>query len=82
MKQITKEQIDETVSKVTTKVTENVSDLLIENIEMYEKNMNETGNKEMKKYSLYIATMTTALQMSVEIMKESLYDLFCETEKD
>ncbi len=82
MKQITKEQIDETVSKVATKVTQDVCNILIENIKTYENSMDEIGDKEMKKYSLHIATMTTALQMSVEIMKESLYDLFCETEKD
>ena len=77
MKQITKEQIDETVSKVATEVGQNVCDILVENIESYEKDMDDINAENMKKYSLYIATMNTALHMSVEIMKESLYELLC-----
>lgn len=78
MKQVTREQIDKTVSKVATEVGQNVCDILVENIESYEKDMDDIEAEEMKKYSLYIATMNTALQMSVSIMRESLYELLCE----
>ena len=78
MKQVTREQIDETVSKVATEVCQDVCKILLENIETYEKDMDDIEEEEMKKYSLYIATMNTALQMSVSIMRESLYELLCE----
>ena len=78
MKQVTREQIDETVSKVATEVCQDVCKILLENIETYEKDMDDIEAEEMKKYSLYIATMNTALQMSVSIMRESLYELLCE----
>ena len=78
MKQITREKIDETVSKVATEVSQDVCKILLENIETYEKGMDEIEAENMKKYSLYIATMNTALQMSVAIMRESLYELLCE----
>lgn len=78
MKEITREQIDETVSKVATEVCKDVCDILVENIESYEKGMDDIEAEKMKEYSLYIATMNTALQMSVSIMRESLYELLCE----
>ena len=78
MKEITREQIDETVSKVATEVCKDVWDILVENIESYEKGMDDIEAEKMKEYSLYIATMNTALQMSVSIMRESLYELLCE----
>lgn len=78
MKKITKEQIDETISKVTKEVTQNICDILIENIETYEQSMDKIGNEAMKNYSLYIAAINTASQMSVAIMKRSLYDLLCD----
>lgn len=74
---MTREQIDETISKVATNVCQDVCNLLIENVETYEKGMDEIEIEGMKKYSLYIATMNTALQMSVEIMRQSLYELLC-----
>ena len=77
MKEITREQIDETVSKVATEAGQDVCKILLENIETYEKDMDDI-EEEMKKYALYIATMNTALQMSVSIMRESLYELLCE----
>ena len=78
MKQITREQIDKTVSRVATEACQNVCKNLLENIETYEKGMDDIEAENMKKYSLYIATMNTALQMSVSIMRESLYELLCE----
>ena len=78
MKEITREQIDETVSKVVTEAGKDVCKILLENIETYEKDMDDIEAEEMKQYSLYIATMNTALQMSVSIMRESLYELLCE----
>ena len=78
MKQITREQIDKTVSRAATEACQNVCKNLLENIETYEKGMDDIEAENMKKYSLYIATMNTALQMSVSIMRESLYELLCE----
>ena len=45
MKQITKKQIDETISKVATEVSKNVCEILLENIEAYEKGMDEIKPK-------------------------------------
>lgn len=78
MKEITKELIDKTVSKAINNATENVVKLLIENAEAYRTSMDEIGNEDMKQYTMYIATMNTALQMSVAVIKESLYELLCE----
>lgn len=78
MQRITREKIDETISKVATEVSKDICTILIDNINSYENNMDEIGEENMKKYSLYIATMNTALQMSVNIMKESLYHLLCD----
>lgn len=78
MKEITKEQVDETISKVATEVSQDICKLLAENIETYEKGMDEINAVDMKQYSVHIAAMQTALQMSVAIMRESLYDLLCE----
>lgn len=78
MKNITKDQIEETITKMSTKVSENVTEILIDNIRKYENGIDEIGGENMKQYCLYIATMNTALQMSVTIMKESLYELLCD----
>lgn len=78
MKQITRKRIDETISKVATQMSQNISSVLIDNINLAESDMDKIGEQSMKDYILYIATMKTALQMSTTIMKETLYELLCD----
>lgn len=69
MKKITREQIDEAIANVAN--SKDISGILLENIEAYDK----IENNNIKPYSLYMATMSTAVQVSVSILKESLYEL-------
>lgn len=69
MKEITKEQIDKVITNVAN--TKDVSQILLNNIESY----NNLDNDNLKPYSLYLATMSTAVQISTSIIKESLYEL-------
>lgn len=69
MKEITKEQIDEVMAKVAN--TKDINQILLNNIESY----NNLDNDDIKPYSLYLATMSTAVQISLSIIKESLYEL-------
>lgn len=69
MKEITKEQIDKVITNVAN--TKDVSQILLDNIESY----NNLDNDNLKPYSLYLATMSTAVQISTSIIKESLYEL-------
>lgn len=78
MKQITKEQIEEILLTTSTEVLETLDQILIKNIEKFEKSMDEMGREDMKEHSLAFACMNTALQMSVEIMRDALCELLCE----
>lgn len=69
MKEITKEQINEVMAKVAN--TKDINQILLNNIESY----NNLDNDDIKPYSLYLATMSTAVQISLSIIKESLYEL-------
>lgn len=69
MKEITKEQINEVMAKVAN--TKDINQILLNNIESY----NNLDNDDIKPYSLYLVTMSTAVQISLSIIKESLYEL-------
>lgn len=79
MKEVTKEQIDNAVDKISDEVSENIVNALIENIKVFEKiasKNKEDGN--IMPYALYISTMHTAVQASTLILKETLYELLSE----
>ena len=76
MKNLTKEQIDETVTKAERKITENVANYFRENTETFIKNMNKDGEFDIN--SSYIAALNTIHQMSIDTIKLSLYELICD----
>ena len=78
MKQITKEQIAETLLVTSIDVIKTIDQRLVDNIEKIENGMNEIGTEDMKKHSLAFAVMNTTLQMSIEIMIDALCELLCE----
>lgn len=78
MKKVTQEQIDKAVNEATVNASQNLCELLVENIDSYQKSMNTNNINDMQKYNLYFACINTALEMSVDIMKESLYKLLCD----
>ena len=82
MEKITKEQIDEVITKATNKSLENSLDILADYMQKYEDVAEEIGDPELKKnykhYYHYYALISTSFKMSVDVIRKSLYELFCE----
>lgn len=76
MKIITKEQIDTTISKVAREMSDELCNIFSDNINKCEKELSGIGKENMKEYSLYFATMGTALQISIDIMKK-VFTSYC-----
>lgn len=76
MKNITKEQIDDVVMKAETRVTENVAQYIHENDGVFMKDINNDGEFDMN--SSYITALNIILQMSIDTIKLSLYELLCD----
>lgn len=77
MNKITKEQIDEILHKNTLIVAENIPDELIEQIANNVEHMSEQ-DKNIQKFSIYLASTTVAVKAVTEIMKNTLYELLCD----
>lgn len=77
MKNITKEQIDDVVMKAGLKVSKDISDILAENVKKFSNLAKQSNDSFLENYSLYLGLMTTVSQTSLEILKESLYELLC-----
>lgn len=76
MKEITKEQIDETMLNMETRVCDNIGRYFHENIENVKNSNKEENISDMN--IAYIAALNTIFQMSVDTIKLCLYELLCE----
>lgn len=73
-----KDKINQVIDKVASDVAKNINDILTANIQkFYDELIKENIMEQFGAYSLYIATMTTALHMSIDIMRKSLCELLC-----
>lgn len=79
MDKITKEQIDEVLNKNILIVGENIPDELVEQIANNVEHMSEQ-DKNIQRFSIYLASTTVAVQAMTEIMKNTLYELLCDKE--
>ena len=77
-----KEEIKQVIDNVTLDVSKNINDTLIDNLQGFMDKFEETGTEQYISYSMYFATMTTALKMSIDIMRKSLCELLCDEEAD
>lgn len=73
MKQITREQIDEAIALASNNI-EDISVLLSDNISKYA----DCDNDTIKQHAVHLATLSTAIQISMSMTKEVLYNLLCE----
>ena len=82
MEKITKEQVDGVIEKVTVEAGKNFCDILADYMQKYEDGAEEIGNPELKKnykdYYHYYALISTSFKMSMDAIRESLYELLCE----
>lgn len=74
MNTITEEQIEEIVASALHKSTEDIADLLAKNTESYAESLKDTG---IQQHSDKLAMMSTAIQISARIIKESLVEILC-----
>lgn len=76
MEKITKEQIDEVMMNMETRVCDNIGRYFHENIENVKNSNKEENISDMD--IAYIAALNTMFQMSVDTIKLCLYELLCE----
>lgn len=82
MEKITKKQIDEMITKATNKSLENFFDILADYMQKYEDVAEKFDDPELKEnykhYYHYYALITTSFKISLDAIRESLYELLCE----
>ena len=82
MEKITKEQIDEVMTKATNKSLENSFDILADFMEKYKDVAEKFDDPELKEnykhYYHYYALISTSFKISVDAIRKSLYELLCE----
>lgn len=71
MKEITKEKIDECVTETKTKILQNVSNILLNNIEDHKIEIENSTQL----YAMYLGILFTSMDASEHIIRESLYEL-------
>ena len=72
MKPITEEKIEQVIANAALESTENIAEILLENIDAYDRDLKDTG---IESHSVNLALMSSAIQISTEIIKKSLIEL-------
>ena len=75
MKSLTKEQIEQIIIESTQQATENISEILLENLNSY---LNDLKDTDLYSRSTEFAMISTCTQISVEILRESLIKIFAD----
>lgn len=79
MKELTKEQISKIVDKAFSESVENIIDIFTDNVESFSDTLKDE-NTGIKNSALYFASITTALQISKQTLKETIYEILLEEE--
>ena len=73
-----KDKINQVIDNVASDAINNINDTLADNLQGFIDEFEEKNMEQYVPYSLYLATMTTALHMSIDIMRKSLCELLCD----
>lgn len=76
MKEITEQQIEETINKISKAASNELYDKFVSNINVCVKACDE--NDLSHGHAIYLASMNTAIELSKIILTETLIDLFCD----
>ena len=76
MDKIRKEQIDNVIEKIMNEI--DICNEYAESIERFQEALDKDEYKEIQGGSLYLATFSTAIGLSVRIIREALYELLCD----
>lgn len=77
MKELTKEQIDKIVDKAFSESVENITDVFANNIKAFSETFKDESTG-IKNSTLYLASITTALQISNKTLKETICKILLE----
>lgn len=77
MKELTKEQINKIVDKAFSESVENIIDIFTDNVESFSDTLKDESIG-IKNSALYLASITTALQISNKTLKETICKILLE----
>lgn len=75
-----KDKVNQIIDKAASDVIKNINAILTENLQGFINQFEEMKTEQYIPYSMYFATMITALHMSIDIMRKSLCELLCDDE--
>lgn len=75
-----KDKVNQIIDKAASDVIKNIYAILTENLQRFIDEFEKMETEQYIPYSMYFATMITALHMSIDIIRKSLCELLCDDE--